>query len=328
LKRITKISIVAVILLLLVVCAWKIKQYTDEIATGTQNDIQTAITSTTDISVNRLTEQESNIEAAAENKDGISGISTQDLQNGDKFEIIQSANVDLDADGNNEQVEVIRKVFTGEPNELEGILRINGKSGMVEVPFIKKPEGFTGIMTSIEFRDLDGDGNKDIFIISPETGAAFSLNYFFIYNYKTGKSHSYTTDSSLSDFVGSFKFEYEGKGLLKIKNDNYKFSATFNLDKNTGMDPVDENNKAYENSWIDPTPVEIGENSKLALVSTENGVTEIKVPLPVFGRATMDMIGEIDLYYQVSSDFLPVLKRFEVIDFNDGKLEKIGEYGL
>ena len=181
-------------------------------------------------------------------------------------------------------------------------------------------------MTSFEFTDLDGDGSKDVFLIIPEYGAAFSLNYFYVYSYKTGKSFSFSSDSDLLAFANSFAFNYSGGGKLQISNETMKFTATFDISDASRIEQDEESNKAYNNSWIEPTPVEIGENSRIALVKNKEGKTEIKVPLPVFGRATADMIGEIDLFYQLNSDLIPALKHFEVIDFGKEKPVTIGKW--
>jgi hypothetical protein len=251
---------------------------------------------------------------------------------GEREELLQSASVDLDSDGTKEQIVALQRTVKSqtdnEADELEGILRITGKDGTKDVIFIRKPLGVTGVMSSLQFKDLDGDGTKDIFVIIPDAGASFSLNYFYIYNYKTGKSFSYNSDTSLADFTGGFSFKYKGKGLLQMKNDNIKFTATFNIsDGSHAPSTDDEGNTAYDSSWVDPTPVEINVNSinsKMELVDTAGGTPEIKVPLPVFGMATNDMIGEIDLYYSVNSDFKPIMKRFVVKDFKDAESSVIG----
>jgi hypothetical protein len=247
-----------------------------------------------------------------------------DLPKPNKSEVIQSATVDLDADGINEQVQIIENLYTGDTNEIEGVLKITGKDKTIEIAYVKKPDGDTGIISNIEFYDLDGDRKKDVFIRIPGAGAAFSLNYYYIYNYMTGKSYLYSTDSSFLDFAANFKFDYTGKGVLDISNDYHKFSAVFNLTASDGLDKEEESNESYSNSWIEPTPVEISENSKLAIVTSENGTNQIKIPFPIFGRSTMEMIGELDVYYEVGSDFKPVMKRFEVIDYNGDEMDVIG----
>ena len=182
-------------------------------------------------------------------------------------------------------------------------------------------------MSSFEFKDLDGDGAKDVFLIIPENGAAFSLNYFFAYSYKKEKAFSFVMDSALNDLVGSFAFKYTGSGKLEILNEKLGFTGYFNVADASGFSADDdESNTAYDSSWVEPTPVEIGENSRLALVKTEDGRTAIKVPLPVFGLATSDMIGELDLYYVMDKDFKTVLNSLEIKDFGKEKSETIGTW--
>jgi hypothetical protein len=241
-----------------------------------------------------------------------------------KEQLLQSASVDLDNDGTNEEVEALKVEIKGQsendPGELEGILKITSAKGTKKIPFIKKQAGLTDVMSGFEFVDLDGDGAKDIFIVLPDSGAAFSLNYFYIYNYKKEKSYSFTSDSSLAEFANSFKFQYKGNGKLELINNNLGFKSVFDISEDSGFESDDENNKSYENAWVEPTPVEISPDSRITIEKDNSGAYEIKVPLPVFGLATVDMIGEVDLYYRVDGDFFPILKHFTVYDFkNDGK---------
>ncbi len=257
------------------------------------------------------------------NNDGNNGSET-------KPQLLQSASVDLDADGVNEEVEalLVQTEGTGgaDAGELEGILRITDGDEVVTTTFIKKPAGLAGVMASFEFSDLDGDGARDVFLIIPETGAAFSLNYFYAYSYKTGKSYSFSTDSSLSDFSNGFAFTYQGKGKLEIKNDALSFAAAFDISDSSGYETEEESNKSYESSWVEPTPVEISENSRISLVKAAGGSNEIKVPLPVFGRATVEMIGEVDLYYAMDNTFTPVMKHFEILDFSPDGHKSAGKW--
>ncbi|NJD01701.1 MAG: hypothetical protein FIA99_03690 [Ruminiclostridium sp.] len=245
-------------------------------------------------------------------------------------QLLQSASVDLDADGINEEVEALQIKVEGDgennSGELEGILKIIDGNETKKTTFIKKQAGLTGVMTSIKFADLDGDGAKDIFLIIPESGAAFSLNYFFAYSHKEDKSYSFTTDSNLSEFAGGFAFKYLGDGKLEMKNDTISFTTVFDISDSPGLDKDEESNKSYESSWVEPTPVEISENSRIGLVNAKDGGVEIKVPLPVFGRATVDMIGEIDLYYAFGNNFKPVIRSFEVLDFSGEGHKSIGEW--
>lgn len=243
--------------------------------------------------------------------------------------LLQSASVDLDGDGVNEEIQIFQKTIQSQDpkqtDQLEGYLKVTGKDGAREIPFIKKSTDVTEVASSLEFKDLDGDGVKDIFIELPDYGASFSLDYFYIYNYKTGKSYSYVSDIELADFAGSFAFTYMGGGKLRIENEKYKLSATFDITGGNGTAADDTVDSAYENSWVEPSPVEMGEESRLALVSAADGKAEIKVPLPVFGLSTADLIGEIDLYYRVDTSFKPVMDHFTVVAINDGKLNQIAE---
>lgn len=311
------------LLLVLSSCAGKDQKTTSENTDTTTRQIQTTQKDPSAI-------DSSQTEATATFSSSVQS-STSTVNTGTE-ELLQSASVDLDADGKNEEVEVLQKEIVDEADlnltELEGILRIDGKNGRNDTTFIKKTKGMTGVMSSMEFKDLDGDKVKDVFIVIPDSGAAFAINYYYIYNYANGKSYKFNFDAAQNDFAGGFNFIYKGKGILQMKNDSYNFSADFDITNTpNGNGPDDENNKEYERAWVDPTPVVINENSKIALKSTAGGGTEIKVPIPVFGLATADMIGEIDMYFTVGEDFTPVMKRFEAMDFYDNmSLKKIGEW--
>lgn len=247
-------------------------------------------------------------------------------------ELLQSASVDLDMDGNNEEVEIYQ-AETEDPEQpggtgLEGILRIRGINGRTDTVFIRKPKGFTGVMNTVEFEDIDGDGAKDVFITIPDAGASYELNYYYIYNYKTSRSYKFDTDAALTQFAEGFKFSYKGKGLLDMLNPAYNFKAEFNITGQSGGNgPDDEINKEYEGASVDPSPVVINGDSRIALQKSGKSM-RIKVPLPVFGLAAADMIGEVDIYYSVGADFVPVMDKFEVFDFKDDRsLQKIGEWG-
>ena len=242
--------------------------------------------------------------------------------------IMQSADVDLDGDGTSEQVKALQIQSgpeQGRDGKLDGILSI--KSGDVEkrITFGTKYEGLTGLLTSMEFEDLDGDGAADVFIIVPENGASYSISSYFIYSHKKNKSCSFTSDAGLADFIAGFTFKNAGGNKLSINNGLYDFTADLAIDFPSGTEQPGESMDEYEQSaWIDPVPVDISDSSRLALVTGKDGEPEIKVPMPIFGLAAVDMIGELDLYYSVDSSFEPVLKRFEVMDLNGGEAVKIG----
>ena len=249
---------------------------------------------------------------------------------GDTSELLlQSASIDLNGDGENEQVEAIQismdATEPGTASKLEGRLGIKSGSSENQVTFWEKDEGLTGLLTSMQFEDLDSDGAKDVFIIIPGNGASFSYSNFFIYSYKKNIKYSFTNDINLADFIGDFRFKYSGNNKLSIINSKFNFSTDLSIEFEDGQLPSEEYMMDYESrAWIDPVSIDISEASKLALVGGASGAPEIKVPLPLFGLATVDMIGEIDLYYTVDSSFNPVLKRFEIMDFKDSDKVKVG----
>ncbi len=245
------------------------------------------------------------------------------------YKLLQSASVDLDGDGINEQILVVStgQNGNGTANRVEGRLLISDGDNERQIVFCTKENDPSGLLSSIEFEDLDGDGAADVFIVIPGYGASFSYSNYFIYSYKKDKSHSFTSDNTLADFIDSFEFSWnKGGNLLTVTNRLHGFSADIVIEEAEGHEPPDEIMLQYaERTWIDPVSVSISEDSRLALV--RNGRTpEIKVPLPVFGVATVNMIAEIDLFYRIDSDFSPVLKRCEVIDFSGSGKIKAGSF--
>jgi len=278
---------------------------------------------------------ESNLEETGNNAEDTEKEETkenneQNEKENDEGEVIKSIEADLNKDGQNEIIEVIQLVSHGEngedAKEIEGKIRIKGKSDVREKTFVKKAQGLAGIMRDISISDLDGDGCKDIFVIIPEKGNPFTLNYFFIYSYKLDKSYIFNTDNKLAEFCKAFRFTYKGKGMLNIENNAYGFKTTVNLAEISEF-PIsdDEAELHFINSWVEPVPSEIGASSKLKLLDKDNGA-EIAVPLPIFGSSVSDIIGEVDLYYSVNKDFEPVMRRFEIYMSGTGKKVKIGEW--
>lgn len=213
----------------------------------------------------------------------------------------------------------------GNTGELVGQLIIRKGSSDSKITFWKKNAGTSGVLTSMQFEDLDGDGAKDVFIIIPDNGASFSISNYFIYSYKKDMSYSFTSDNNLVDFINEFSFKYVGNNKLSIISSRQNFSADLAIELDNDQTPSEDYMKDYEQSaWIDPVSVDISENSRLALTTGANGIPEIKVPLPVFGLATVDMIGEIDLYFTIDDSFNPVLKRFEVMDFKGNDKVNVG----
>ncbi|MGE5612988.1 MAG: hypothetical protein ACM3XR_01125 [Bacillota bacterium] len=249
------------------------------------------------------------------------------ISEGNNVLLLQSASVDLDGDGENEQVEALQVELppAGDnlPGEIEGRLIIKGAGGERQVPFWKKSSVSQGLLSSMQFEDLDNDGAKDVFLLIPGYGAAFSYSNYFIYSYKKNLSYSFASDNTLAEIIDGFKTERaEGSAKLRLVNEKYGFSAELDIEFINSDQSLEEAMLDYvQRTWIDPVSVDISESSRLSLVKGAGGKPEIKVPLPIFGMATVNMIGELDLFYVVDGNFQPVLKRFEVLDF-DGDIVK------
>lgn len=281
--------------------------------------------------VNETTAKDSTVVQELEDKGGVEfEQSTTEPDTIEKDgELLQSASIDLNGDGQNEQVEAVRVLLNSQENgmtgEAEGRLVIKGNGREKVIPFRRREDGPTSIMSSMEFEDLDGDGSKDVFIIMPGSGASFAYYSYFIYSYKKDISHTFTSDNTLADFIDGFENSYNNvSNKLTISNELYNFSADLSIEGVSDEDLEETMLDYVERTWIDPVSVDMGESSKLALVKRIGGRPEIKVPLPVFGLATVDMIGEIDLYFTVNEDFKPVLQRFELLDFEGNKKVKVG----
>ena len=245
--------------------------------------------------------------------------------------LLQSASIDLDNDGINEQIEVVRidmmQNETGAATLVEGRLLISGGGAERQVVFCTKENDPSELLNRIEFEDLDGDGATDIFIVIPGYGASFNYSNYFIYSYIKDISHSFSSDNTLADFINSFEFSYtKGGSLLTVTNQTYGFSADILIEEAEEQEAPEEIMRQYAyGTWIDPVSVDISEDSRLALVKNR-GAAEIKLPLPVFGMATVNMIAEVDLFYRIDSDFEPVLKRCEIIDFAGSDKIKAGSF--
>lgn len=244
--------------------------------------------------------------------------------------LLQSASVDLDGDGENEQVEAIQvehpPIEGNLSGELEGRLIIKSTSGERQISFWKKTAGLSGLLSAMQFEDLDNDGAKDVFLLVPDYGAAFSYSNYFIYSYKKNLSYSFASDNMLAEIIGGFKTEHvKGSAKLRLANEKYGFSAELAIENINQDQTLEEAMLDYvQRTWIDPVSVDINESSRLSLVKGAGNKPEIKVPLPIFGMATVNMIGELDLFYVVDSNFKPVLRWFEVLDFDGSDVKKAG----
>ncbi len=251
--------------------------------------------------------------------------SAADNSNKEEGKLLQSASVDLDGDGTNEKVEAVQ--IKNKNGETQGKLKIVGTSGESENIFCTKASDTAGILTSMEFEDLDGDGSKDVFIIIPDNGASFSFSTYFIYSMKTNKSFAFSIDNELNDFISNFHFKYNNGNKLAIVNDQLGFSADLSIELDNEQSQEDSMKDYEMRAWIEQVPVNISESSMISIVNS-NGAKEIKIPLPIFGVATVDMIGELDLYYRFNESFTPVLEHFEVLDLNNNEMIKVGSFDI
>lgn len=246
-------------------------------------------------------------------------------------QLLQSASVDLDADGANEVIEVVGITTVipesdGGYQSIAGQIKIRDGEQEKRIPFWEKNDGSTGLISGMKFEDLDGDGATDVFITIPDSGAAFSYSNYFIYSYKKDLSYTLTSDRKLYEFISDFSFKNAGNQNLNITNSRYDLSANLHIELDVGQDEIEDFMNDYERqAWIEPVSIDISEDSKISLVRDDKGKPVIKVPLPIFGLGTINMIGEIDLYYSIDESFNPVLKKFEIIDF-DGMDRKLAGY--
>ncbi len=245
--------------------------------------------------------------------------------------VLYSEKIDLDGNGEDEKIEIIKAPVSGSTKgEYEGILSVAYSDGTLQkAVFVRRAEGPVGVFKSVRFEDIDGDGSKEVFIIIPDSGASFNLNYLFVYNHNLKRGLAFPGPDfgiNLSDFVSGFTFDYKGNGALIVRNSEYGFEGTIDLKDNINYSETsEESNKAYERSWVDPTPLDLGNDFMLSLYKDEKGRFVIKAPLPVFGLATLDMIGEIDLLFTIDNNFEPHLKGFVLYDFDADRKVKAGE---
>ena len=275
---------------------------------------------------NETTAQGSTVVMEPEDEDGVEPgqTMTEPDKEDEEGELIQSASVDLDGDGQNEQLKVIR-VLSGTNGEVEGRLVIKDTEAKTVIPFRREQDELFDIMTSMQFEDLDDDGAKDIFIIMPGSGASFEYYNYYIYSYKKNASHTFSSDNTLAEFIEGFETAYiSGGNRLTIFNREFSFSVDLTIEGISENDLEETMLDYVDRMWIDPVSVNIGEDSRLALVNDTEDEPKIKVPLPVFGLATVDMVGEIDLYFCVNEEFVPVLESFELFDFTGKEKVKVG----
>lgn len=247
----------------------------------------------------------------------------------DTGEILFEKKIDLNNDKVDETVQIEKIKSKTDSQGYEGVLKITDKEHTIKASFLNRTqESLTGVFTSVEFKDLDGDGVKDIFITIPDVGAEFNISYFFAYNYKNQKAYSYNYDNMdlVGNLIQDFKLNYSGNGLLTVKNEKFNFTADISLKDNAGFSDSDKLNKStYDKAWISPQSIDLDQNAKLILMTTSKNQQEIKVPFIIFGQATSDILGEIDTFFSFNNDFKPILKRFEVHEFHGNKKNMVGK---
>jgi hypothetical protein len=319
---------VTLILILLIFSACGVGQD----GSGTPEDtISDAVVEMPATHENETTAQDSTVIREQEEKavDEPDQATTQPDGEDEQGELLQSASVDLDGDGQNEQVKAIRVLSgakeSGVTGEVEGRLVIEDTKSKTVVTFRKKQDELNSIMTGMQFEDLDGDGAADVFIVIPGSGASFEYYSYFIYSYKKNASHTFSSDNTLAEFIDGFEIAYiNGSNKLTISNEQYNFSVDLAIES-VSQEEQSETMQDYVNStWIEPVSVHIDEESRLSLINNTEYGPQIKVPLPIFGLATVDMIGEIDLFFSVDDDFMPVLERFELLDFAGNEKVRVG----
>jgi hypothetical protein len=307
---------------MIVACGSKNKESKEQTAASTQEvTIKTAGTSDEGETIHEESTKTENEQINTQDSENSN--SSADTSDEEEGQLLQSASMDLDDDGANERVEAVQ-VINAESGEKEGRLRIKTKAGNREITFCAKDIDAASILSGIEFEDLDGDGAVDVFIVIPDNGASFSFSTYFTYSMKKDKSYAFTADNELNDFISNFNFKYSGGSKLAVVNDQLGFSADLNIELDDDRQSLEESMNDYEmRSWIEQVPVNISESSMISLVN-KNGTMKIKVPLPIFGVATVDMIGELDLYYRINESFEPVLDSFDVLDMNNNEMIKAG----
>lgn len=263
----------------------------------------------------------------------------------DEYKIIKLIYSDLNNSDKLVKIEIIEEKVEEEGIvNLRGILRVIDESGSKDIIYKNNGNHLTGVFQDIQIEDIDGDGIKDIFIVIPDVGTGWPLNYFFIYNYKTGKQYSFDFDYNMNNiniFLSSFMYKYKSDNELELRNDKIGFSEVLKLNKFISM-PI-PNDALYRYVTPDFNPVAIvnedytknkkGDKfvSSIGLVKDNKGNVEIRVPYLLEAIHHDDIIGEIDMYFIIDSNFQPVLKGFEVynVDLEETyKKEIVKEFSI
>jgi hypothetical protein len=178
----------------------------------------------------------------------------------------------------------------------------------------------SGVFSGLEFADLDNDGKDDVFITLQEAASPFTQNNYYAYSYSKDLGYTFIADTKFNMFCESFAFRYIGDGWLKVTHGEYSFEAQIPVQSGTLIS--DAAGKKYEQSWVEPVPVEIGSDSGTAVVTTD-GTAKIKVVLLIYGLATSDFIGKIEIFYALDDTFEPNMTSFAVFGLINQKLEQV-----
>lgn len=256
--------------------------------------------------------------------------------------VLKWVEADLDNDGINEKVEIIQVEIDDGRGVIvwEGWIKIHSKDEERKIVFNKGSSKITEVYQSMDIEDLDGDGARDIFIVIPDIGSSNYINYFFIYNYKADRQFCFDFDRSqeeLGSFLSSFKYRYLSENKLELVSSTLKYKGAVSVGSYLGI-PIPDDGMLYDNTGS-PVPAAIeredsGEKeggrfiSCVELLKTEDTLPQIKIPLLLPALHHEDIIAEIDVFFILSTDFTPIMKRFQVysVDQTGGyKKELVGE---
>lgn len=238
-------------------------------------------------------------------------------------DVLASQEHDLDADGENEYIRIIKNesVHNGVTRFISYLIIGTKEHPDLKVnSFLDTDNEMAGIFSGLEFADLDGDGKDEVFITLQEAASPFTLNNYYVYSYSKDLGYTFTADTKFNMFCESFIFEYTGDGWLKVTHGENSFEASIPIQSGTIIS--DTVGKKYEQSWVEPVPVDIDADSRTAIVMAD-GKAKIKVVLPIFGLATSDFIGKIEVFYEMDGDLNQSMTSFAIFGIINQKLEQI-----
>lgn len=237
--------------------------------------------------------------------------------------LLASQQHDLDGDGEAELIKILRnKHMTGGVTGYTSYLIIGTKDDTDKISkvFSETDNEMSGKFSELEFADFDGDGRDDVFITLQEAASPFTQSNYYIYSYSEDREHTFLADMQFHVFCESFEFKYLGDGILKISHPEHAFIASIPIKGGTIIS--DAMGKKYEQSWVEPVPVDL-EGDFGTTVATVDGTARIKIVLPIFGLATSDFIGTIEVFYEIDEDFEQNMTDFAIYGIINQKLEQV-----